>query len=453
MKAHRSRLLLPGLLLAASTGGCASTEASVPRAEASTLVVERGGVVWSDEASRETVQRRVLELLGHPLTRERALQIAVLNNRELQATLEELGVAQADLVAAGLLENPSIGGDLVVSTRGNGLGGGLSLSQSLLGAFLIPAKRRLAKADLRVAVLHVADATLSLLRDVEVAHADLRAAVELLELRRTLVQAAEVADELAQRQLEAGNLPDLDRELLASALDEARLELAEQQVEVTMAREALNRLLGLWGPMLGWTLAEDLPVLPEPAPRLQNLEALAVDQRLDVASARAQVEALQYALALRRRGIVPRVEAGAVARNEVGDDLGHEWVIGPSLSIEIPIFDPGHADLARLRAQLRQAQYDLEHQAIVARSEIRAHRDRLVSAARRVRYLRDEVLPRRTRIVERALEQYNAMVLGAYDLLEIRAEEVRARMQYIEALRGYWIARADLERAAGGRLR
>jgi hypothetical protein len=72
----------------------------------------------------------------------------MLNNRELRATLEELGVAQADLVDAGLLANPTISGDLVNSTRGNGLGGGLALSQSLLSVFLIPAKRRIAKTRL-----------------------------------------------------------------------------------------------------------------------------------------------------------------------------------------------------------------------------------------------------------------------------------------------------------------
>ncbi|MCA9720067.1 MAG: hypothetical protein KC468_35710 [Myxococcales bacterium] len=43
--------------------------------------------------------------------------------------MEELGVAQSELVQAGLLANPTIGGDLLLSTRGNGLGGGVAVAE------------------------------------------------------------------------------------------------------------------------------------------------------------------------------------------------------------------------------------------------------------------------------------------------------------------------------------
>jgi cobalt-zinc-cadmium efflux system outer membrane protein len=161
---------------------------------------------------------------------------------------------------------------------------------------------------------------------------------------------------------------------------------------------------------------------------------------------------MRYAIKLRRRGIVPHIEGGVEGRNEVGDDVGHEWVLGPSLSIEIPIFDPGHADFARLNAELRRAQYHLEQTAIVARSHIRLHREQLVIARRRVAYIRDTVLPRRETVGARALERYNAMLLGAYELLQLGADQVESRAQYVHALQDYWVARADLERSVGGSL-
>jgi cobalt-zinc-cadmium efflux system outer membrane protein len=140
------------------------------------------------------------------------------------------------------------------------------------------------------------------------------------------------------------------------------------------------------------------------------------------------------------------------ARNEIGDHPGHEWVIGPSLAIELPIFDPGHADLAALGAELRRAQHELQHRAIVARSEIRLHRTALESARNRATYMREQVLPRQARISELALERYNAMLIGTYDLLEIRAEGIEVEEHAVEALRDYWVARAELELAIGGRL-
>ncbi|MEM7156053.1 MAG: TolC family protein [Myxococcota bacterium] len=453
---HR-RTCIAALLGTLVGGGCASTKPTEARQDVADVIARAGGpsdVVTSDleEWSHEQVAERVDELLAEPLTVRRATQIALLNNRGLLATFESLGVAQADLVEAGLLKNPMFSGGVAISTLNSSPGGDLGLSQSILSAFLIPAKRRVAKANLQAAVLRVGDASLALIRDVRVAHAEAQAARSTRDLHMKLVQAAEVSDELAQRQHEAGNLTDLQREQVAAALDEARLGMAEHQLEVVATREQLNRLLGLWGTQVDWTLASDSSSLAPPGVELDGLEGLGVQRRLDVSAARFDVESMQYALELRRRGIVPEIEVGIEARNEVGDHAGHEWVLGPTLAIEIPIFNPGHADLARLGAMLRAAEHRLQQTAVDARSHIRMHREQLVAARRRVEYLRDVVVPRRRRVGARALERYNAMLIGAYELFEIQGGVVEARIELAHALRDYWVAWAELERAVGGRL-
>lgn len=441
----------------ALVAACATTKPDRVRRQVSQDVARRSGVadaiaIRQDAQAQAAVRERVDALVSKPLTVDAALVVALLNNRDLQVTLEELGVAQAELVQAGLLENPVIGGELVNSTKGNGLGGGLALSTSLLSAFLIPAKRRVAKAQLRHAVLTVGGAALALVRDVRVAYAEVQEAAASRTLQRERVQLAEVADELAAAQREASNLTALDRERVAAALDAERLALVDEEVELVAARERLTRLLGLWGAAAGWTLASETTPLPAAEAELATLEQRGVAQRLDVSAARVELEGMELALALRRRGVVPHIEVGVDARNEVGKHEGHEWVLGPSLSIELPIFDPGHADFAKLRALVRQAEHRLQQRAIEARSEIREHRERLVAARRKVEYLRETVLPRRAVIGERALEQYNGMLIGAYELFEIRAEQTETRHQFAEALREYWTARAELELAVGGTL-
>jgi cobalt-zinc-cadmium efflux system outer membrane protein len=437
--------------------GCASVKPTEARRDVAEIVEQRAGLKdvippEQDQASRARVRARVDELLSQPLTLDRALQVAMLNNRELRAVFEDLGVAQAELVEAGLLQNPVISGDLVNSTRGNGLGGGLALSQSLLSAFLIPAQRRVAKARLAHAVVTVGQASLTLARDVRVAYARAQAAEQTLELHRSRVQAAEAGDELAQRQLEAGNIPPLDAQLFAAALDRARVDLADAQVAATVAREELTRLLGLWGEDIAWTFAAPLSdELPSEA-ELGQLEQQGIRDRLDLSAARFEVDSVAYALRLRRRGAIPEVNVGVTARNEVGDDIGHEWVLGPSLSIELPIFNPGHADIARIQAYLRQSEHRLQDMAIKARSEIRVHRAELVAARRKVEYYQRTVLPRAASITELTLQMYNAMQIGTYQLLETRSDQLDAQREYVEALRDYWTERSELELAVGGRL-
>ena len=441
----------------AMLAACAAVQPTAARREVGALVEQRAGVAdaipeQQDADSRARVRARVAALMARPLTVERALQVALLNNRELRATLEQLGVAQADLVQAGLLQNPVISGDLVNSTRGNGLGGGLGLSQSLLSVFLIPAKRSLAKARLRHAVVTVGQAALVLARDVRVAFVRSQAAEQELGLMRSRAQAAELAHELAQRQFDAGNIAPLDHQLFAAALDRARVDLADAQLATTVAREALTGLLGLWGEDVAWAFAEPLSSTLPPETELGGLEQRGMQSRLDLSAARFEAQSIAYALALRRRGLVPELNVGVSARNEVGDDVGHEWVLGPSLSLELPIFDPGHADIARIQAHLRQAQHRLQDVAIHVRSEIRVHRAQLVAARRKVEYYERTVLPRAESITELTLQQYNAMLVGTYQLLETRTDQIDARQDYVEALRDYWVARSELELAVGGGL-
>jgi cobalt-zinc-cadmium efflux system outer membrane protein len=125
-------------------------------------------------------------------------------------------------------------------------------------------------------------------------------------------------------------------------------------------------------------------------------------------------------------------------------------VAGPSVGLELPIFDQKRAAIARLEAQLRAALAREAALAVDVRSEVRAAHGRIV-ATRAVadRYAR-VVVPLRRRIVALSMQQYDAMLLGTFPLLQAKQNEVNAYRELIEALRDYWLARADLERASGG---
>lgn len=437
--------------------GCAGVAPKQARSDASALIEERSGVEavlaeTEDAEARRAVDERLDELLDGPLTEDDALRIALLNNPHFLADVQSLGVAQADLVQAGLLQNPSLGGDLVISTRGFGPGGGLGLSQSLLSAFLIPAQRRLAKRELQRAILELSHDALELIRDVRTAYADVAAARRILDLERDVAHAARLSDELAASQLEAGNIAPLRRQEIGAELDASLAELSRAQLSHVQARESLTRLLGLWGQDIEWELPETQPPIPSEPLDLQDAERAGIEQRLDLSAARFEVDALRAALRLSRWGVLPGLDVGAEARNEVGDDEGHEWVIGPSLSVQIPLFDPGHADRARLRAMVRQAELELQGQSVDARSDIREHVAEVVTARREVDYLRDTAVPRAESISQLTLEQYNGMLVGAYEVFGSKRDEARTRQSLAQAERDYWAARSALELAVGGRL-
>ena len=76
----------------------------------------------------------------------------------------------------------------------------------------------------------------------------------------------------------------------------------------------------------------------------------------------------------------------------------------------------------------------------------------MLLARQRVDYVQSTAMPLRRRVVEESQLQYNAMQVSLFDLLRAKQEEVNAGREYVEALRDYWVARAELEKAVGGSL-
>jgi len=141
------------------------------------------------------------------------------------------------------------------------------------------------------------------------------------------------------------------------------------------------------------------------------------------------------------------LDAGAQAEREDG-----HWEVGPTASLGVPLFDQGQAVVAGAEAEVRRARHRLAWTSVNARSEVRQVRGRLLAARSVADHYRKVLVPLRERMVQLAQEQYDAMIIGVYQLLETKQDEVDAYREYVESVRDYWIARADLERAVGGRL-
>ena len=74
------------------------------------------------------------------------------------------------------------------------------------------------------------------------------------------------------------------------------------------------------------------------------------------------------------------------------------------------------------------------------------------TARERAVQLKNVVLPMRERILSETQLQYNAMSASVFQLLIARRDQIEAGRSYVEALREYWLANADLEQVLAGRV-
>lgn len=110
----------------------------------STIASERLGkkaVYVKTDEDRSAVFKRTQELLSKPLGMDDAVQLALLNNRGLQASYGELGISEADLVQAGRLPNP--GFTFSRTHWSDGFGISRTFSMGVLGILALPLATRI----------------------------------------------------------------------------------------------------------------------------------------------------------------------------------------------------------------------------------------------------------------------------------------------------------------------
>lgn len=473
LPAFRTFSLLAAL---AFTSGCATVPRGAGFPDVAQTVTERldARVPWYQGTPEDAeVAEAVRALLAEELTADAAVQIALLRNPKLQAEYEDLGIAQADLVQAGLLHNPTFfasfrfpdkkgGGEPEVRSVGDrieivdlpqdfgtGTNAELELALNFLDVLIRPLRKKIEAANFERTKLRVTHVVLEFAARVRTAYYELVGDAQRLELLLTVSDAAEAAAEFAIRQYDAGNLSRLEQTGHQAFYAQTLREAARIETQLALDRERLNALMGLWGAETAWRLPNRLPEIPDEDALPDDVESLAIRQRLDLAVAMGEINAVNYARVMARKfRYIGLLDIGVSTERETEG----QYVTGPSLQIELPIFDQGQARVARIESELRRAERDVEALAIHVRAEVRAARQKLASARESVEFYRRVILPLHETIVHEAQLHQNAMLIGLYDLLFVKQNQVNAAREYIESLRDYWVARTELARAVGGRL-
>lgn len=402
---------------------------------------------WSrTEADADTIARRVGQILGRPLSADDAIQLALLNNRGLQARFQDLGITEAEVVQAGRLPNPGLSfgrlrkGDEIEIERG--------LHLNLARLIALPLVSRLESRRLEQVRAEVTMEMLTLASDTRKAYLQAVAAEEAVRYMQQVKQVAEASAELARRMEEVGNFNKLARAREQAFYADASLGLARVEQTQRSSRERLIRLLGLWGGQTQFTLPERLPDLPEAPKDQPDIERLAMAQRLDVQAARLGAEQTARNLGLTRTTrFINVLELGLVRNTSNEEPRQTGWEIG----LELPLFDWGGARVARAEAVYMQAVHRAAKTAVDARSEVREAYGNYRSAYDIARHHRDEIMPLKKRIAEEQLLRYNGMLIGVFELLADARSQIASVNSYIESLRDFWLAQADLDMALIGK--
>lgn len=479
----RRHLIAPAttVLLAA---GCVSVNPQADYARTGAQVeVAVGQPLTFRPGEQPAARAAVARLLEDGLTAQEAVQVTLLNNPKVWAGLLRAGMARADVVQAGLFTNPTVGLVLQFPDAGGLAQFQTGLAQNIGDLWMIPARTKAAQRDLDRTILETAREAAGLANDTKTAYYNAVGAQRALEIARENVALVEQLLKISEARLEAGAVGSLDVNLVRGQLLRARVDERNARLAAATAGRTLARLLGLEGPAEELDLVDELPAPAEATIDVERLVEIACDSRLDLRAARDAVAAAEARVELEYARVFQNVELGfelerAARRAPPGRRLpadtaraslaGGGWtapeiesraqrrlarseeieaILGPSLSVTLPLFDQNQAQIAKARLALQEADALLESLRRSVAQETREAADRVMTAWGVARLYEQQVLPQARRTLELSESAYQAGQTPILNVIDAQRSLLETRQAYIAALQDAAAALVELERA------
>ncbi|MEX0738097.1 MAG: TolC family protein [Pseudohongiella sp.] len=393
------------------------------------------------------------DITSSVLSPTQAQSLALQQSPAIRAMLASQGIADAAYRQATLINNPGLSASALRPEDGGRWQTEFAINLGVLDWLTQGLRKQQASAEFRAAQSRVLDALSAELSSVSSTYF---AAVAARQLDTQYQQAAETARlnaELARQLNEAGNLSELDWLRYDS-------EFARRQQAAQQSRFHADEALAALKLKLGMGFNSEL-VIPQVLPDTENemldinrlktlsqnedefrqLLASAWEKRPDARLLRDSATMLQKRLGLQAQRF-GMTEAGVGLVTERDSDGSN--ASGFEFDLSIPVFDQGQTTDAYVQAQLEQLAADKQTLELVIENQLGTSITRLLSLTSQIMQLRDEDIPRHQQMLDLALQEYNFMLTGAFDLLSVKQDQNENMIRYIGLLQQYWVEYARL---------
>lgn len=382
-------------------------------------------------------------------TLAQVIEVSLQNNGGIKSFREEKGIRDSAQMRAGLLPNPTL--DLEAGTGAlTGSSGESSLAVGVSQELLLAGKRGkrlvVAEREMEIYRWQLADRERLLAEAVKTAFYDVILAEQRVALADRSAALNEQLLEVARERLAAGDIPELEMNLV-------RVELARSEGVRIEAEKGLNRYRSELGGLMG--------LLPDESPavsggfageismtgQLAELKQLALGKRPDLRALAVERSRGEADVILAEAEGTPNITAGLVLRREstvieTGGLEGKDtaYTIGLRLSMPIPLFDRNKAAVQEAVARKSISENRLLAAARSAEREVETAWAYLQNAKKGVSLYKMNIIPQLEENLQLTREAYR---LGEVGILAVIAEQKK----FFEVSDGYLLAQHDLQGA------
>ena len=449
---RRNTIILPGITLPFLVLlGCATVETDAEWSRFKETSRKRTGheLLWEQSEGEEAfIRKEIKEILADGLSRDEAVKVALLNNRLLQSTFEEIGISKSDLVQAGLFRNPRIGALFRFPFDGGTTNIDAFGIFSLADFWQIPFRKKVAAVQLEMSMMRVNQIVLDTAAEAKRAY-DALYYLHLGEKQTgDIVKKFQEIDNRVKTRRQFGFVSDLDIYLSQVLVVEAELALYRIQRELSIAKAHLDQVLGLKQDLVHYKITQGqeshIPEIPNVEEALEH----ALRHRFDIQMARFRIMEAERQLKLEKAYVFRDVNF--LLSYERG--IGGEEVFGPGIGLQLPLFDQNQAQIAKAQYMIRRAHKRLQSLEEQIKEEVIRDLERIDLQKTRARILEKKVIPLRLKALDYSNKWVHAMQLNRLFLLEAQKGLMQTNLELLQTRMELHRALVDLERHLGGKL-
>jgi outer membrane protein TolC len=376
------------------------------------------------------------------LSQDKAVYLALKNNRMLQAAYNELGITEAQLVQSTTPSNPvfslgQIGNNMAVEVE-------RTLLINILQLLTLPSRINIAETKLKAAQLKAIEEVLRVSAETRRAYITAIASRKTVSYLEEAHNSAKTTSKLFMRLGETGAVNKLDQAREHVFTAELAAKLANARLTHKTDMEKLVRAIGLEENTI--SVPRDFAAAPA-MKSLKHIEQDALNRRIDLQMLKFDVEANA-----KQAGLVDATKFVNLLEVKGFDILDRDLTsgnksrkTGAELEFQIPLFDLGQAKSAESRERYMQSLNKLYAKIALVRSEAREAHARFTGTAQIMRHYQKEVLPLRKTIQEQQMLRYNAMLIDILPVLAENRQRITSNIEAINAARDYHLAHSELK--------
>ncbi len=370
------------------------------------------------------------------------LQTMLAQSPKVKIALSKIGIAEAEQLQAGLINNPHISLGGMKSDDGWKIETGLS--QPLLDWFTRPLRQQMADEQLITAQWQFQKEIHKLIANTSRAYFSAVAAQQSLAIEEQMFEATTARRELALSLWRAGNMSENNFLYYDNELNRSKQSLEKRKQTAQQEKWKLQGLIGL-SPEHQLLIPHQLTALPDEQFSVDELNQLATENHLDQKIIKRQISLID-----KRKHLVQQkngwrdITLGINAEKEAGGEKS----VGPEIELALPLFNRAQGKLAVLDAELKKWQSQLQQTQLDTSIQIHTALSQMQSAKQQLTIITQalQVAEKRVALSNR---EVNFMLTSPFELLMIKRQEIQLAQDYTQALNQYWQARSRLELAIG----